>query len=1009
MYLDFCYLQFVRLWGATALRCNGAAVNVGAKSIFGATPKYIQYHEILARSIASFAPYFGCQIYHVPKIDLKSHDIIESVGTIDYSRIDSSQDEQSFIVCEKCFKADPPLVILNQHTMHFDEGKDNTSLQQVELDTQYAIHQSESSLSLFSPNLAALETGDSHDWQLHFRLTSPLSVADNFEDDIMLHPSARDRRQRKRLELILRACGGYHRYDECTQKIHKEFEHNTEKREALVRALMEKHNDYTLTFDNVIKIVGIFMRIDAKVPTLIMGETGCGKTYLLKFMASVLGIKMICVDVHHGYLMKSLKQDIENTIKECILTPNRKILLFFDQINTCCEMASFKEIICDKTFMGNALPGNLIVIGALNPYRKKKYTEEAYHIKKMDENNNVKMQRKDTLSRKMWNLVYQVYPLPKAMHPYVWNFGYLSRETEGLYISAMINHGCDELIRKECNMIDVNKYTQKLHNHINNNGKMNESENKQSDETSARFKTFFKQFTPTHHEVPSKKNKKGQQNTHNLSREGLWQVRMLSNFEEFKNVFVNLVKWSQITLRQWHNDVSVVSLRDVNRVNKFFIWFYVQLGKSYELSTELGDDDAEWHSKRVLRAIILALAQCYYYRLEKPSRKRYDRYMSEQLDELDIQESFDFIVRWEQEQYVNKFRLAPGICLNRVFRENIFVMAVGHATNTPTHVVGRPASSKTLAFNAMVDNLKEWDPKLMDKLDLPTIEVKQLKCCKTTTADMIEQTFEEANDKHWAWKRKTKRQESPQTFIPPKRCVVYLDNILPTLPLHVLGKLLENYEIGFIGCGNWRLDSAKTNRCILHEVIPLTSGDGDQDLIETINTMNQQGPGGRALPSYWDTYYAREIVHFYRIIVKSQEPDDVIFHKVGGKVGVVAREYGPFDFSFYGDRDFYHLVGYIKYRYNYENCKLNDELIFESIVRNFGGLTSQQQSRLTKTIDKTMRFNVHEIGGETDDMFKKYNALRLIRDNVQQSQLIKKDGINYDMRHILLICESDII
>ena len=72
------------------------------------------------------------------------------------------------------------------------------------------------------------------------------------------------------------------------------------------------------------------MRTKSNVPTLMMGETGCGKTYLLKFMASVLGLKMISVDVHGGYLMIHLKQDIKHAITECISTPNRKILLFFD-------------------------------------------------------------------------------------------------------------------------------------------------------------------------------------------------------------------------------------------------------------------------------------------------------------------------------------------------------------------------------------------------------------------------------------------------------------------------------------------------------------------------------------------------------------------------------------------------------------------------------------------------------------------------------------------------------
>ena len=35
--------------------------------------------------------------------------------------------------------------------------------------------------------------------------------------------------------------------------------------------------------------------------------------------------------------------------------------------------------------------------------------------------------------------------------------------------------------------------------------------------------------------------------------------------------------------------------------------------------------------------------------------------------------------------------------------------------------------------------------------------------------------------------------------------------------------------------------------------------------------------------------------------------------------------------------------------------------------------------------------------------------MRLIQGNAKQSKFIKKHGINYDMRHILLISESDVI
>ena len=42
----FCYLQFIQLWGATAIRCNAAAVDISKKRLNFGSAKYIQYHEI---------------------------------------------------------------------------------------------------------------------------------------------------------------------------------------------------------------------------------------------------------------------------------------------------------------------------------------------------------------------------------------------------------------------------------------------------------------------------------------------------------------------------------------------------------------------------------------------------------------------------------------------------------------------------------------------------------------------------------------------------------------------------------------------------------------------------------------------------------------------------------------------------------------------------------------------------------------------------------------------------
>ena len=44
---------------------------------------------------------------------------------------------------------------------------------------------------------------------------------------------------------------------------------------------------YVLTTDNVKKMMAIYMRFRCGIPVIIMGETGCGKTRLVKFMCDL--------------------------------------------------------------------------------------------------------------------------------------------------------------------------------------------------------------------------------------------------------------------------------------------------------------------------------------------------------------------------------------------------------------------------------------------------------------------------------------------------------------------------------------------------------------------------------------------------------------------------------------------------------------------------------------------------------------------------------------------------
>ncbi|CAG2252471.1 RNF213 [Mytilus edulis] len=145
---------------------------------------------------------------------------------------------------------------------------------------------------------------------------------------------------------------------------------------------------YELTTDNVKKILAIYMRFRCNIPVIIMGETGCGKTRLIKFMCSLQqppGVKvenMILMKVHGGTkpsdIVRKVKKAEEIASKNSANYKNMDTVLFFDEANTTEAIGVIKEIMCDKSLGGKPinLHERLKIVAACNPYRKLVYTED---------------------------------------------------------------------------------------------------------------------------------------------------------------------------------------------------------------------------------------------------------------------------------------------------------------------------------------------------------------------------------------------------------------------------------------------------------------------------------------------------------------------------------------------------------------------------------------------------------------------------------------------------------
>ena len=163
----------------------------------------------------------------------------------------------------------------------------------------------------------------------------------------------------------------------------------------------EVEQSYELTRDNMLKMMAIWMRFKCGIPVIIMGETGSGKTRLVKFMCSLLkrdyekdAENFYILKMHGGItdedvfaiVRKGIKQAKSNKVKGINTT-----VIFFDEANTSgkkpwqlyfsnssrafVSLDSFfaiKTVLCDNLVDGENIPENigLQFVSAVNPYRE---------------------------------------------------------------------------------------------------------------------------------------------------------------------------------------------------------------------------------------------------------------------------------------------------------------------------------------------------------------------------------------------------------------------------------------------------------------------------------------------------------------------------------------------------------------------------------------------------------------------------------------------------------------
>ena len=219
-----------------------------------------------------------------------------------------------------------------------------------------------------------------------------------------------------------------------------------------LRTLENIVESYVFTGDNFIKLILISLRLRTNIPIIMMGETGCGKTSLIRIIAELKDIKMYIFNIHAGIEDKDIKNFLKsnNLFERNNEENNGTVWVFLDEINTCNSLTLITEIMMKNSCEGKKIRQNVKFIAACNPYRLYLRENEKETIGLYDESKHSKRK-----------LVYNVNPLPIPLLNFVFDFGNPNQEDIKRYISNMLEQILKKIIKDNRIKEDIQRIAEK--------------------------------------------------------------------------------------------------------------------------------------------------------------------------------------------------------------------------------------------------------------------------------------------------------------------------------------------------------------------------------------------------------------------------------------------------------------------------------------------------------------------------------------------------------------------
>ena len=573
--------------------------------------------------------------------------------------------------------------------------------------------------------------------------------------------------------------------------------------------LKNPDNSYELTSDNVMKLLAIYMRFRSNIPVVIMGETGSGKTRLIKYMCDLIrkgkeAEKLVrhlegaeqffkqlakarsdprrqaeaqellrqvgCIENHVFQARKGVSflrqlKDSEAILQRLEVAENQlHQLMRAENIGrqifrkTPEQVEEKRNLIIMKTH-GGVTEENIysLVDEAIDQARRNKEQGIPLTVLFFDEANTTNAI--GTIKEVMCDRLINGVPIPDDI---------------GLQFVAAVNpyrEHSDEMIKKLENA--------GLGYHIKSDKTLDKLGKIPMRRLVYRVKEIPASMFPLIWDFGTLDADTEEKYINQMISSYISQ-RKLGQTEKIK--LLEVLCKSQSFMRERKDECSFVSLRDVERMLTTLEWFHIQEKIITHKIFEKMNLNPNLRQAFNIN-LILALGISYYARLDE-RRGDYEKVMTKCLNLED--QFFSKVIVTCQDIFIDELNLEPNIAKNDALKENVWMMAICIELKIPLFLVGKPGSSKSLAKTVITDVMQgnmSYSANLFKHFK--EIHMVSFQCSPLATAGGILSTFRQCQ----------KFQEKNDLARFAAVCVldeVGLAEDSPKMPLKALHPLLED-------------------------------------------------------------------------------------------------------------------------------------------------------------------------------------------------------------------------